>query len=757
MSDYKSQVFDVCLEKIKIKLASYLYTTLMGANYKNDGESDSVSGTIIPSAGTRGYYTYTQLNALATGFNPSTLGLPGPDNSPQPWYRDARIAWNNGLRYQIVDDLYKIGKGGKDVVVLEGGAVSTTNSTTKNELTGAVDPVAQSFFVNESALVVTRLDLFFETKDNNLPVFVELRKIVSGVPSTDVIPFGRAMVPSYLVSTSQDATKPTSFYFESPVHLEAGEYSFVVRSDSSNYKLWVSQINETNIVNNTRITEQPTVGNFYKSQNLTTWTADTVIDIKFVLYRAEFQTANIGTPQFSILSPSYDTISLDQDPLEFFPNVNYMRVYAPNHGNAPGDVVSIAGVNFTTSIIDSNTESLNTTYQIIKANKDNFIVQLNTVANANIISRATRAGGRGIVLSGGKNILYDTIVPEVSTYVPKNTTLNTFIKTVEEATRGYRYQYIDLSKSFNFEKMQVLLSSKNKGNMTQDYNTIYPGLRNTEPFHLVFSLTSESSLVSPLIDIKKLRFKFIKSDLDSGSMLPFNQTTVDQTLVFTNSNVYVNVEDGAYRTSRIYVQYPNQRSNVIQFVREGSLILYNVPKQNATVTYRVDSVENTGANVYVTELSPPYVPMFTNLVNHDGASSVNTNMYVNTYFVFDTASKGSTTPAQYITKEFKFANPSTALVAYADVNMPEGTLLTFMYRIKLTGEGDTSIADKPFRYFEQTKLVNLTTDKNKFVEISVNAENLPLFDSVQVKILFNRNSTSGLVPKVKNLRVIALA
>ena len=757
MSDYKSQVFDICLEKIKIKLASYLYTTLMGANYKQTGESTEVNGAVVPTSGTRGYYTYSQIPALGTGFNPSTLGLAGTNSSPQPWYRDARIAWYNGLRSTITDDLYKIGKGGKDVVLLSNGAADNTNINTKNGLIGAVDPIAQSFFVTEDAVVITKIDLFLYSKDNNLPIYLELRKMVSGVPGTDIIPFGRAVVPSNFVVTSADATKPTTFIFESPVHLESGEYAFVIRTDSANYKLWASALNDVDIVKKTRITEQPTVGNYFKSQNLTNWTEDPVVDLKFTLFRAEFDISAIGTPQFSVLSPSYDTITLENNPLEFFPNVNYMRVYAPNHGNATGDVISLQGINFTTNIIDEDTSTLNTTYQVIKANKDDFIVQWTNVANANIISRATRVGGTGIVLSGSKNILFDTVIPEVATYVPKNTKLEAFVKTVEEGTRGYRYQYIDLASQYNFEKMQVLLSSKNKGNMSQDYNTLYPGLRNFEPFHVVFPISSENTLVSPLIDIKKTRFNFVKSDLDSGSLLPYNQTTVDQTLVFTNSNVYVNISDAAYRNSRIYVQYPDQRSNVNQYVREGSLIIYNVPKLNATLTYRVDSVENTGANIYVTEMTPPYVPMFTNLINHDGATRVNTNMYVNTYYVFDTASKGSTTPAQHITKEFKFANPSSGLTAYADVCVPDGTSITMMYRTKQVGEGDTPISDKPFKYFEQTKLSKLITDKNKFVEISVSGENLPLFESVQVKIIFNRNSQSGLVPRVKNLRVIALA
>ncbi len=757
MSDYKAQVFDICLEKIKIKLSTYLYTTLMGANYRNAGETNEVSGTVIPTAGTRGYALYSAVPSLGTGFYPTTLGLAGTNGSPQPWFRDARIAWNNGLRSTISDDLYQVGKGGKDVVVLSSGEADTTNSTTKNSMVGAVDPIAQSFFVNEDAVVVTKIDLFFSKKDNNLPIYLELRKVVSGAPSADIIPFGRAIVQSNYVVTSTDATKPTTFIFESPVHLESGEYAFVIRSDSANYQLWVSAINETDVLKKNRITEQPTVGNFYKSQNLTTWTEDEVVDIKFVLYRAEFNITNIGTPQFSVLAPSYDTIVLTQDPLEFFPNVNYMRVYAPNHGNAPGDVVSLSGVNFTTSIIDSNTTTLNTTYQVIKSNKDSFLVLLPSVANANIISRATRAGGTGIVLSGSKNILYDTIVPEVSTYVPKNTSLKTFVKSVEENSRGYRYQYINLDTPFTFEKKQVLLSSKNKGNMSQDYNTLYPGLRNYEPFHVVFPITSENTLVSPLIDIKKIKFNFVLSDINSGSPNEYNQASVDQTLVFTNSNVYVSVFNGAYRTSRIYVQYPNQQANVIKYVKEGSLITYNVPKLDTTINYRVDSVENTGANIYVTELTPAYVPMFAQLLNHDGSTQVNTNMYVNTYYVFDTASKGASSSSQHITKEFKFSNPSSGLVAYADVNVPDGTSITMMYRTKLVGESGVNIEDKPFKYFEQTKLSRITTDRDKFVETVVNGENLPLFESVQVKIVFNRNNITGLVPRVKNLRVIALA
>ena len=86
-----------------------------------------------------------------------------------------------------------------------------------------------------------------------------------------------------------NSTTPTNFMFDYPVYLQNDtEYALVVETDSIDYKLWSSKLGETDISTSTVITTQPSLGSVYRSQNTESWTEDIFEDLKFTLYRAEF-------------------------------------------------------------------------------------------------------------------------------------------------------------------------------------------------------------------------------------------------------------------------------------------------------------------------------------------------------------------------------------------------------------------------------------------------------------------------------------
>ena len=65
----------------------------------------------------------------------------------------------------------------------------------------------------------------------------------------------------------------TTFNFDSPVYLQEGqEYALVVLSNSLDYKIWITQMGETDVSGTNRIiSSQPYLGSLFKSQNNTTW------------------------------------------------------------------------------------------------------------------------------------------------------------------------------------------------------------------------------------------------------------------------------------------------------------------------------------------------------------------------------------------------------------------------------------------------------------------------------------------------------
>lgn len=170
------------------------------------------------------------------------------------------------------------------------------------------DPVGQTFLVNSitshkifgSGVYVSKIDLWFSSKDSSLPVIVEIRETdtSSGLITSRVVPFGRAIVPASDVNTSSNATAPTPIYFPSPVYLEQNkEYAFVVipGGGNPNYRVFTAVLGQNDIGTDNRITSQPAVGTLFASSNDRVWSPVQEEDMKFRIYAALFDKTVTGT------------------------------------------------------------------------------------------------------------------------------------------------------------------------------------------------------------------------------------------------------------------------------------------------------------------------------------------------------------------------------------------------------------------------------------------------------------------------------
>jgi hypothetical protein len=184
------------------------------------------------------------------------------------------------------------------------------SSALKSSSSCKKDPLAQSFFVDdESGIFVTSVDIFFETKDDAIPVTLQLRPMIAGVPSNVIIPFSEVTLDPSSVNISVDGSVPTRFTFPSPVYLsgpqkdvvrigdsekdQSSEYAIVLLSYSTNYKAFISRLGDIDISSQTRVSTQPTLGSLFKSQNGSTWNPFQLEDLKYNLYRASFETEGI--------------------------------------------------------------------------------------------------------------------------------------------------------------------------------------------------------------------------------------------------------------------------------------------------------------------------------------------------------------------------------------------------------------------------------------------------------------------------------
>ena len=174
------------------------------------------------------------------------------------------------------------------------------NESVEQQIIGWYDPLAQSFLVEDTGgIFVTKCDVFFRTKDDmDIPVVFQIRSMKNGLPTQHVLPFSEIVLDPAEVNTSADGSVATTIEFKAPVYLEGDstEYAIALASNSTKYSVYISRIGETDLLTDTFISNQPYLGSLFKSQNASTWEPSQWEDLKFTLYRAEFETS--GTIEF---------------------------------------------------------------------------------------------------------------------------------------------------------------------------------------------------------------------------------------------------------------------------------------------------------------------------------------------------------------------------------------------------------------------------------------------------------------------------
>ncbi len=168
------------------------------------------------------------------------------------------------------------------------------------------DPIAQTFKVKASSTndaniaLISDIDVYFKQKSANVGVTLQIREVVNGYPSKNVLPFASKHLNSSEVVVSADGTLTTKFAFDNPVKLMSDrEYSFVVIPDanSPDYLIYTSKVGETSLskgstASNVAVTNDWGDGVLFTSTNDSAWKSYQDEDIKFSVNRYDFSTAD---------------------------------------------------------------------------------------------------------------------------------------------------------------------------------------------------------------------------------------------------------------------------------------------------------------------------------------------------------------------------------------------------------------------------------------------------------------------------------
>lgn len=358
------------------------------------------------------------------------------------------------------------------------------------------DSIAQSFVVPvtfANGVYVTGIDLYFaSTGGETVPVFVKICEMNNGTPTDNLIKNGFGVIDSTSITTSTTGNVATKCNFQSLVYLKPStEYCIKILSNSIKYKLWIAQMGETRVDKPLVITEQPSTGVLFRSQNNSTWTPDQLQDLKFKLYYAKFNTSKSASINFTN-SPVSTNTTLPPNPF-FITNASTTVIVShPNHGLIAGKLVTYSG---------STYSALNAQYAVTSViDSDRYVVTL--VSNAT----STDSVGGSVVLCK-KSIRFESINIQSAEFVLPNTGIEYTAKLTGDSSKESAYRSYKANEYNNLDASKYVYSSENE--------QVFLG--GSKSLDLIVNLYSTDSSVSPLLHMDSLSVALKMNKLDNRS------------------------------------------------------------------------------------------------------------------------------------------------------------------------------------------------------------------------------------------------
>lgn len=418
---------------------------------------------------------------------------------------------------------------------------------------GTGDPLSQSFYLtNKEGEFATKFDIFFYSKDDSIPVTLQLREMANGIPTKVVVPGSTVTLNPENVSTSDDGNTPTTFTFDAPVYLDGSkEYALVLLTNSSKYLAWISRMGERTADNTRFVSEQPNLGVLFKSQNNRTWTAYDMEDLKFTMYRAKFSTA---TGTLKLQNATLPAAKLEANPFELF-STTTVKVYHPDHGMfATTNKVIISG--------SGSAEVPDGEYAVSNQNLDYYTIELATAATT-----SGRVGGSNVTAT--ENAIADSFQVMVPTVVLPDTQVKTSVQ-MSTATSpsgsqsSFGNQYLgNISLIDRYDnRTPVMITSeineqKNRGGEKSAFVTM--------------ELSTTKDNLTPLVDLERKSITTYSNRLD-----------------------YIVDENDVFPTST-YVPSTSPDSDSSESVYMTKKIQLSVPA--TAINFYIDVLRNNSANV----------------------------------------------------------------------------------------------------------------------------------------------------------------
>jgi hypothetical protein len=488
----------------------------------------AITSYVTPTGGSLAGNLVTDSNGAVSG----TFAIPDPTNDSNPRWRTGQRLFrltssstNSSNDVETSAEADYVARGSLETVqntivstreaqtvrqtVNDTRNITRTSTRTTSEVIQWIDPIAQTFLIDDTGGVfVTSIDTYFQSKDSNIPVTLQIREVVNGYPSRTIVPFGEIVLNPSSVSISDDATTATRFTFPSPVYLqEKTEYCFCLLSNCNSYNAYVATLGETQIGSDRTISANPYAGVFFKSQNGSTWTADQTTDIKFKINRAEFENV---TGAVTLVNDENPTKTLPNNSLRTTNTSGVIRVFHKNHGmHGTSNNVTIAGVAAGT-YNGITSAQINGTYTTIS----NVTLDSYDITTAGTATVTGDIGGATVTAT--QNRIFDVANVNLAVMTVPGTSISYDIRpTTGKSVHGSESEF-SLTSTANaisivptdniyFTAPQMVASAINETNEMSGSKSLFVNL----------TLTSTSTKLSPVLDVKRMSMIAVQNRLNA--------------------------------------------------------------------------------------------------------------------------------------------------------------------------------------------------------------------------------------------------
>jgi len=569
-----------------------------------------ISSYITPTGGALGGNLVTDSNGAVSG----TFAIPDPTVDSNPRWRSGRRVFrltSSSTDSRVLEDVETAAEGdyiARGILDSEGSTrefsivresvaddrqITRTSTRETRRFVGWVDPLAQSFLVDDvGGVFLTSVDLFFGSKDDNIPVSIQIQEMVNGYPAPKIVPFSIKSLNPSSVNVSTDGTTATTFTFDSPVYLEENkEYCFVVMAMCNTYQVYGSRMGQETLDGTRTVSRQPYAGVLFKSQNGSTYTADQNEDLKFTMKKAVFTTNQTST--VTLANDSVDTRTLGSNPIRTTSGSQTFRVFHKNHGmHATTNNVTISGASACNGIPASTINATHTS--ISNVTLDSYDI---TTTDSTSATSTGDAGGSSVVATQNKayeafNVNLQTMtVPGTSLSYSIRPTSGTSINGSETSfSRTSATDAISFIANDNvyFTTPKVIASQINETNEMSGAKSLL----------IKCTLTSDNANLSPVIDTQRMsifaisnRFNehtssnhpdFVADTTNEGSTSDAMYVTRPVVLDNTSTALDIRLSANVRSTSSIEVYFRTTTSAEVRNVRDISWTPFNTAGEEDT-------------------------------------------------------------------------------------------------------------------------------------------------------------------------------